>query len=107
MKDSYFEQIFTNKKGNYTIKEFIWLSDLENDNQEKFPKHPTTGEILMPVFKDIQSTFTILGKMSQKQIRVDRKKRSVDHFKKEIYPTLDPGSMEAKRFQKKHNLKKL
>lgn len=40
-------------------------------------------------------------KMTKEQIKVDRKKRSQNHFKKEIFPTLTPGTIEEKHFTKK------
>ena len=41
-------------------------------------------------------------KMTQSQIKVDRKKRSDNHFKKEIMPTFDPKSDEGRHFRQKY-----
>jgi hypothetical protein len=40
-------------------------------------------------------------KLTSQQIKQDRLKRSREHFKKEVFPTLDPNSMEGKHFAKK------
>ena len=40
-------------------------------------------------------------KMTKQQIRADRTKRATTHFKKEIYPDMERGSMEEKHFTRK------
>ena len=39
----------------------------------------------------------------KRKVLKDRKERSVDHFKKEVYPTIN--KKDQKHFAKKHNLK--
>jgi len=42
-------------------------------------------------------------KMSVNQIQNERKQRSTENFKKEIFPTFTPGSEEHKHFKNKHS----
>jgi len=44
-------------------------------------------------------------KMSSSEIKKDRRKRSSNHFQKEIAPGLDPKSIEGKHFRKKYSKK--
>lgn len=60
--------------------------------------------VLEPIFDESEDVgFMIMSKMSKGEIRKERKQRSLDHFKKEIYPTL--SKKDKKHFKKKHNIK--
>lgn len=52
---------------------------------------------------------TVIGrvgsKMDSQKIKADRRKRSTEHFKKEVLPTFAPGTTEEKHFKKKHGYK--
>ncbi len=57
-------------------------------------------ETYKPVIEGIPTATTQVGK---DKIRAYNKKRSTDHFKREIYPTL--SEYDKRPFAKKHNLK--
>jgi len=61
------------------------------DNEEIALKH--MGKVVNGMFGP---------RMTKDQIKVDRKKRSSDHFKKEILPSLAEKSMEGKHFHQKY-----
>ena len=76
----------------------IWESNVVNNVTEKFPKKVINGveEIGQPYYDAVpqNSGVTILGKMSDAQIRADRTQRSREHFKKEVWGTI-PKSEKA------------
>lgn len=72
----------------------ICMSDPAAYSEGEMPEEkicPHSGKKLSLVgydYIDPNPVFTILTKMSKDQIKVDRKKRSENHFKKEIFPKL-------------------
>ncbi len=58
------------------------------------------AEIYKPVIEGMPTATT---KVAKDKIRAYNKKRSTDHFKKEIYPTL--SEYDKRPFAKKHGLK--
>lgn len=67
-------------------KHYVWISELETAKHEC-----GCGEILTPenvYYKSTVEPPSHLRKMTKDQIKADRQKRSTDHFKREIIPTL-------------------
>lgn len=89
MKNTYYSQKFTNEQGEIVHK-YVWSQDID---QQIYPSG------LTPVFEEINEAPHV-GKMTTAQIQADRKRRSSQHFKKEILPTL--GSDEQKHFKNKY-----
>ena len=88
MKDTLYSQKFRNSKGEI-VEKWVWVSKM---NREEYPLDQDNKTPLEPVFEEIkeESNFPtiITKKMSRQEIQVERRKRSSDHFKKEILPTL-------------------
>lgn len=85
--DTYYNQDFIFSDGTI-VKQYIWFSDVEKGNKDKFPKKG--GEVAELYYKErFESNYpTIVTKMSQGEIRQDRLKRSRNHFKQEVWPTM-------------------
>lgn len=85
-KDTYYPQAYQCDSCHKISKHYVWASEAEEARVEC-----KCGNLLtyQHMYDDepIQS-FNIGTKMSKQQIKTDRKKRSTDHFKKEILPTL-------------------
>src|SRR5690606_20717099 len=86
----------------------VWESDVMQNNVDKFPKKTINGveEVGVPFYEDIlepTKNFAVLKKMSPAEIQADRRKRSREHFKKEIWETI-PKS-ERKLFRDRSDLK--
>lgn len=101
VRDVYYKQAY--KRKDKTIEyHYVWSSKI------KKAKHTAaTGETL--TFKNIYYEPDVqapgIKTMTKNRIVLDRKKRSLDHFKREIYPKFKAGSLERKHFAKKHGLK--
>lgn len=80
------------RKGNFSLNEKI---DDENENELSCPHGE--GEIKLLGERMLGYKF---AKLSKEEIKQDRKNRSVDHFKKEIFPTLPKD--EQRHFSKKY-----
>ncbi len=84
--DRMYNQEFQCNHCNHFSKQYIWESELDTKVIEC--KECNEG-ILIPHFEEVVETFMIGTKMTKTQIKADRKKRSSDHFRKEVLPTLD------------------
>lgn len=91
MKNQFYKQKFTNKDGEIVYK-YVWSQDINNDI---YP------EGLTPIFEEKVETFVIGSKMTRQEIQIDRKKRSTEHFQKDVLPTL--GRDEQMHFKNKFN----
>lgn len=103
MGDSYYPQTYKNYKGGIE-KHYVWASNLK---KAKF-KSAVTGQTL--TFKDVYDepvvqSIAIKTPTKSRGHRAERKKRSTEHFKKEIYPSFGANSTERKHFSKKLGLK--
>lgn len=100
-KDTLYPQKFKNSKGE-VITKHVWVSDM---NKENYPLDEDNIP-LTPIFEEVkESNFPtiITKKMTRQEIQIERRKRSSDHFKKEILPTL---GRDEKIHHKMKNLKK-
>lgn len=79
-------------KGNFSLNEKI---DDDNENELSCPH--AEGEIKLMGEKMLSYNF---AKLSKEEIKQDRKQRSTEHFKKEIFPTLPKD--EQRHFTKKY-----
>lgn len=91
MKNQFYQQIFSDGLGN-TVKKYVWSQDMDKGI---FP------DGLLPVYEERVETFVIGTKMTRSEIQADRKKRSTEHFKKDVLPTL--GRDEQLHFKNKFN----
>lgn len=88
VKDTMYLQKFKDSEGKI-VEKYIWVSDMEKENYpQDHNKQPLT-----PIFEEekpesIFPTIITGNKMSRQDIQIERRKRSSDHFKKEILPTL-------------------
>lgn len=102
VNDRFYNQRFIFPDGSIH-EQYIWESDIVNDNINKFPKNDN-GEIGIPYYpEEKEINFSVLSKMTTSEIRVDRTKRSKEHFKKEVWETI-PKS-EKKFFRNRKDLK--
>lgn len=103
MKDHYYPQAY--KRANGVIeKHYIWLSEIKKAKHKASDGTTLTSKHLY--FEPEVNAPKVMNKMTKAQIKVDRTKRSREHFKKEIMPTFSPKSIEGKHFAKKYSKKK-
>lgn len=88
MKDTLYSQKFKNSEGEI-VERWVWVSNM---NKQIHPLDQDNKTPLTPIFEEIkeESNFPtiITKKMTRQEIQAERRKRSSDHFKKEILPTL-------------------
>lgn len=84
---------------NQVSSHYVWISKLEEATHEC-----KCGQVLTSSHLDEKETsngpLLLIRRMNKDQIVADRKKRSVNHFKKEIMPTI--GGKDRKYFEKKY-----
>lgn len=103
-KDTYYPQMYKNSEGGIETH-YVWSSKIE----ETVHTSTMTGETLTCdhlYIEDVPAAPAIKTPTKKRHIQQERKVRSQNHFKKEIYPTLKPNSTEQKHFAKKYGLKK-
>lgn len=88
-RDSYYPQAYccSKKSCGKISKHYIWTSEIEKAQHECECGQKLTYQHL---YEEPQvDAPMILGKMTKSEIKADRRKRSQEHFKKEIMPTLN------------------
>lgn len=86
------------KDDSHTEKIYLWDNDEEGFQNQKC----SSCGALMAYDEPVTSDQTVFKGLKSRPVS-EGKQRSLDHFKKEIYPTL-PKS-DRKRFSKKHNMR--
>ena len=103
--DRMYKQKFTCLDCKHTFSKMVWESDLEKKLFISCEQSDCKGEA-HPVFEEEgEAPMLMTGKMNKQQIKQDRFKRSREHFKREVLPTINPKSMEGKYFNKKYSRK--
>ena len=94
-----------NKINNKECKFCNKIGDLQIDAEEHETfECPGNSEVKLK-FIGVAMFGKVGVKMSPSQVQAERKKRSSDDFKKNIFPKFEKGSDEAKHFSKKLGIK--
>lgn len=97
MSNVLYNQKFRCSRCKEEVKVYVWTKDLE---EGKLPVHEKCGKTLKIVEEpQTNESFSIGGKFKKGRNPIDARKRSTDHFKKEILPYL--GRDEKRHFRKK------
>ena len=97
-RDRYYPQLYKCPSCGMVQEHYIWASQAEE------AKHNCTScgsEIRYTEMYEekVEKVYTGVGKMSIQAVQAERKKRSTDHFKKEVMPTL--SRQDKKHFERK------
>lgn len=100
-RNSYYPQKYKRKDGVIEFH-YVWSNEL------KKAKHTAkNGERL--TFKNVYEEPIVeapgITTMTKSRVAAYKKKRNLDHFKKEIFPQFKSDSLERKHFAKKHGMK--
>lgn len=79
-------------------KKYIWSSK-RYEVEHECEKCGWTLNHMNEYESDVNDAFRVGTKMTKQQIKADRKKRSTEHFQKEVRPTL--GGMDKRHFDRK------
>lgn len=103
-RSTYYEQLYKCKVCDIVQKHYVWSDNIEHT------VHCCSGKMdcrsiisVEDIYNESINTAPAVGKMTSGQIKKDRTKRATEHFKKEVFPTIN--KKDKGYFAKKHNLK--
>lgn len=102
VSDSYYKQDYVCTDCQTVQKHYVWSSELET-TQHTCTNKQCSSTNLEFIEKHQVDTFQVGIKLNKSQIVADRKKRSKQHFVKEVMPTI--GKKDRQHFIKKHGWK--
>lgn len=108
MKSTYYPQSYRCIECNHEHQHYIWSDEIHQSAPHKHPC-PLCGWAILKADmfdKEVSDSFIMIKTPTANRVRqASRKKRNLDHFKKQVYPTMKRGSQEQQHFAKKHKLK--
>lgn len=104
MKLSYYPQQYKCGACQKVQSHYVWSNEIEKTKHRcECGCEVNVCDIYEP---EVNDSFIMIKTPTANRVRqASRKKRNLDHFKKQVYPTLKRGSQEQHHFAKKHKLK--
>lgn len=103
MRKLYYKQKYKTLAG-LIESHYVWSNEIETATHQSI----TSNQVL--TYRDlydepVNAAPAIRTPTGNRVIQQQKKRRNINHFKKEVYNTLERGSHEQKHFAKKHGLK--